>query len=77
MKVDPVTGKRYFTEWERDLARIRKAGYSCGYVQLKDLDTGRTFWQVDAQKRGGPRVVVQNANISEAVRDLTKLLLKV
>jgi hypothetical protein len=54
MKIDPVTGKAYFREWERDLSPIHKAGFSCGYVQIMDLATRKKFWQVDAVKGKGP-----------------------
>jgi len=76
MQVDPVSGKGYLTEWERDLAQIQSAGFSCGYIQLKDLATGELLWQVDAQKGNGPRVAVRMADLSEAVNELKRLLFR-
>jgi len=37
MKIDPVTGKAYLSEWQRDLDRIHLAGFSYGYVETVDL----------------------------------------
>jgi hypothetical protein len=43
MNVDPVTGKAYLHEWQRDLDRIHHAGFSYGYVEIVDLATGEHF----------------------------------
>jgi hypothetical protein len=74
MKIDPITGKTYLHEWDRDLSRLHHAGYSYGYIELVDLVTGEHTWQVDAMKGGGPRVVVEMPTIEEAVEELKKLL---
>jgi len=57
MKIDPATGKAYRKDWERDLNRLHKAGFSSGYVQFVDLSTGEPFGQVDAINDEGSRVV--------------------
>jgi hypothetical protein len=74
MKIDPVTGKAYLKDWQRDLDRIHHAGFSYGYVEIVDLATGDHAWQVDAMKGDGPRVVVEMPTISGAVKELKRLL---
>lgn len=74
MKNDPITGKAYLHEWDRDLNRIHHAGYSYGYVELVDLATGEHTWQVDVMKGDGPRVVVEMRTLEEAVEELYDLL---
>jgi hypothetical protein len=74
MKIDPITGKAYLKEWQRDLDRIHHAGFSYGYVEIVDLVTGEQFWQVDAMKGDGPRVVVEMPTLSGAVEELKRLL---
>ena len=74
MKIDPATGKAYLHEWDRDLNLIHQAGFSYGYAQFVDLATGEHFWQVDAMKGDGPRVVVQMPTLKEAVGELKKLI---
>jgi hypothetical protein len=76
MKIDPVTGKAYLKEWQRDLDRIHHAGFSYGYVEIVDLATGEHAWQVDAMKGAGPRVVVEMPTLSEAVGELYKMLIR-
>jgi len=48
MKIDPVTGKAYLTEWQREFNRLHHAGYSYGYVEIVDLINGEHTLQVDA-----------------------------
>jgi hypothetical protein len=74
MKIDPLTGKAYLHEWDRDLNRIHHAGFSYGYVEIVDLATGEHSWQVDAMKGDGARVVVEMPTISGAVKELKRLL---
>lgn len=59
MEIDPISGKAYLHEWDRDINRIHHAGFSYGYVEIMDLATGEHSWQVDAVKGGGLRVVVE------------------
>lgn len=75
MRIDPITGKAYLTEWQRDLDRIHHAGYSYGYIEIVDLTTGEHSWQVDAMKGDGSRVVVEMTTLDEAVRELKRLIL--
>nr|MCK9374987.1 hypothetical protein [Syntrophobacterales bacterium] len=75
MKIDPITGKAYLTEWQRDLNRLHLAGYSYGYVEILDLVTGELTWQVDAMKGDGPRVVVEMPTFPEAVGELYRMLI--
>jgi len=74
MKIDPITGKAYLKEWQRDLDRIHHAGFSYGYSEIVDLATGEHAWQVDAIKGDRPRVVVEMPTIEEAVGELYKML---
>lgn len=74
MKIDPVTGKAYLKEWQRDLDHIHHAGFSYGYVEIVDLATGEHSWQVDAMKGDGPRVVVEMPSLPAVVSELKKLL---
>lgn len=75
MKIDPVTGKAYLKEWQRDLDLVHQAGFSYGYVEIVDLAIGEHSWQVDAMKGDGPRVVVEMPILEEAVKELRRLLL--
>jgi len=75
MKIDPITGKAYLTEWQRDLDRIHHAGFSYGYVEIVDLATGEHYWQVDAIKGEGPRVVVEMPSLQKAVGELYRILI--
>lgn len=75
MKIDPITGKAYSKDWERDLNLIHHAGFSYGYVEIMDLTTGEHAWQVDAMKGDGPRVMVEMPTIEEAVGELRRMLL--
>jgi hypothetical protein len=74
MKIDPVTGKAYVKEWQRDLDLVHQAGFSYGYVEIVDLATGEHFWQVDAMRGDGPRMVVEMPTLAEAVRELMTIL---
>jgi hypothetical protein len=74
MKIDPVTGKAYLKEWQRDLDHIHHAGYSYGYVEVLDLAMGELTWQVDAMKGEGPQVVVEMPTMEGAVRELGRLM---
>lgn len=76
MKIDPLTGKAYLTDWQRDLDRIHHAGYSYGYIEILDLVTGELSWQVDAMKGDGPRVVVEMPTLPDAVSKLYKMLIQ-
>ncbi|MFH0986281.1 MAG: hypothetical protein V1882_12255 [Candidatus Omnitrophota bacterium] len=73
MKIDPVTGKAYLQEWQRNLDRLHHAGYSYGYVEIVDLATGEHSWQVDAMKGDGARVV-EMPTLEEAVKELKRLV---
>ncbi|MFH1020517.1 MAG: hypothetical protein V1782_07915 [Pseudomonadota bacterium] len=75
MKIDPITGKAYLKEWQRDLDLVHQAGFSYGYVEIVDLATGEHSWQVDAMKGDGPPVVVEKASLPEAVRQLYRMLI--
>ncbi len=70
MKIDPATGMAYSKDWERDLNLIHQAGFSCGYIQIVDLATGRNCWQVDAIRGEGPRVVIEKLTLPEAMKEL-------
>jgi len=37
-------------DWEKTLDSIHRAGWSYGYVQFQDRETGQLFWQVDISK---------------------------
>jgi hypothetical protein len=75
MKIDPITGKAYLHEWDRDLNRLHHAGYSYGYVEVVDLVAGELSWQVDAMRGDEPRVLVEMPTLEEAVRELKETLL--
>jgi len=55
---------------------LRCQTVSCKYFQFKDLATGELFWQVDAQKGNGTRVAVRMTDLSEAVKELKRLLFR-
>jgi hypothetical protein len=74
MKIDPVTGKAYLKDWQRDLDRIHHAGFSYGYVEIVDLATGEHSWQVDAVKGDGPWVVVEMPTLMAGVIELKSRL---
>jgi hypothetical protein len=74
MKIDPVTGKAYLQEWQRNLDRLHHAGFSYGYIEIVDLATGEHSWQVDAMKGDGPRVVVEMPTLDGAAKELIKIL---
>lgn len=75
MKIDPVTGKAYLHEWDRDLNRLHQAGFSYGYVEIVDFATGKRSWQVDAMKGKGPQVVVEMPTLPEALGELYRMLI--
>jgi hypothetical protein len=74
MKIDPITGKAYLKDWQRDLNRIHHAGFSYGYVEIVDLATGEHAWQVDAMKGAGSRVVVEMPTLAGAVKELMAMI---
>ena len=75
MKIDPITGKAYCHDWERDLNRLWKAGYSYGYLSWINPQTNEEIFQVDAMKGDGPRIVCQGSTMAEAKNNL-KIQLK-
>lgn len=70
MKIDPVTGKAYRQDWERDLNRIWKAGYSYGYLSWVNPQTEEEISQVDAIKGDEFRAVGRGRDMTEAVAKL-------
>ena len=70
MKVDPVTGKAYCHDWERDLNRLWKAGYSYGYISWLNPQTDEEIIQVDAVKEEEFRAIGRGKDMTEAVKKL-------
>jgi hypothetical protein len=70
MKIDPITGKAYHHDWERDLNRIWKAGYSYGYLSWVNPQTDEEIFQVDAIKHDEFRAVGRGKEMTEAVEKL-------
>ena len=70
MKIDPISGKAYQHNWERDLNRIWKAGYSYGYLSWVNPQTDEEIFQVDAIKGDEFRAVDRGKNMTEAVVNL-------
>ncbi len=70
MKTDPISGKAYRHEWERDLNRIWKAGYSYGYLSWVNPQTDEVVYQADAIKGNGPRAIGRGKGMAEAVAKL-------
>jgi hypothetical protein len=70
VKIDPITGKAYQHDWERDLNRIWKAGYSYGYLSWVNPQTDEEIFQVDAIKGDESRAVGRGKDMTEAVGNL-------
>jgi hypothetical protein len=74
MKIDLISGKAYRHDWERDLNRIWKAGYSCGYLSWVNPQTDEEIFQVDAIKGDEFRAVGRGKGMTEAVGKLIDAL---
>jgi hypothetical protein len=70
MKIDPLSGKAYRHDWERDLNRIWNAGYSYGYLSWANPQTDEVVYQVDAIKGDGPRAIGRGKDMAKAVENL-------
>ena len=63
--------------WERDLNRLHHAGFSYGYMAYMDRATGISYYQVDAFKEDGPRMVCEGRTMAKAVRNLMEQLQRI
>jgi hypothetical protein len=73
MKIDPVTGKTYLKDWQRDLGRIHYAGFSYLY---RDRGLGHRGAYLAGGRDEGGWPPVEMANLEEALGVLYRIIIQ-